>query len=350
MSSVINALHSDKRLNCNEVAKVSPYKVNTMHPNLKQRLGTAKRGGFGAQNNPYSRPATSKKQSKKSSLPIKTWGVIFKDLDPIPTDPTIDPPPKTCYNCWQKGHSQRTCPRPKVGRFCNNCGRRNVEINTCPRCKRRNAEYLSEFRKTGKTLQNTLIQRFDGDEAPDDVEQYNEESEYVLRELIRQDEEARRLREQADALLLAVQPASGLHSKYDDEYDDEPVVIHTISSSSKFDRFTDARDYNRRRPVKTISSSNGSSSRRSPSPPPPPSFGGGASSRRLAMQSGRLDDERESSPTPAIVGDPVKEVRLLIKSIEHLSKDTQELIIRQVMAERREKLKAEQGRDEEAFL
>ena len=64
---------------------------------------------------------------------MKTCGIMFGELLPIPTDPALDPPPKACYNCWQMGHSCVRCPRPSTV-FCHNCGRRGADLTVCPQC------------------------------------------------------------------------------------------------------------------------------------------------------------------------------------------------------------------------
>ena len=67
--------------------------------------------------------------------PVRARGAQFGDLVRVPTNPTIDPPPYSCFNCWQWGHSRLRCPRPSVAMFCYNCGRRGVTLRTCPRCE-----------------------------------------------------------------------------------------------------------------------------------------------------------------------------------------------------------------------
>lgn len=62
-------------------------------------------------------------------------GMLFGDLVEVPTNPTIDPPPYSCFNCWRMGHSRHRCPRPAVATYCYNCGRRGVTLRTCPRCE-----------------------------------------------------------------------------------------------------------------------------------------------------------------------------------------------------------------------
>ena len=71
----------------------------------------------------------------RAPLAIKTRGIMFGRLVPIPTDPVVDPPPKVCYNCWQGGHPLLKCPRRATRYFCNNCGRSGVAVYACPRCR-----------------------------------------------------------------------------------------------------------------------------------------------------------------------------------------------------------------------
>ena len=68
-------------------------------------------------------------------LPVRTQGVRFGGLTPIPTDRRVDPEPHHCFNCWQRGHDALQCARPQAGQFCHNCGRRGVSMINCPRCR-----------------------------------------------------------------------------------------------------------------------------------------------------------------------------------------------------------------------
>ena len=60
--------------------------------------------------------------------------MMFGGLRAILIDPTVDPPPYHCYNCWQHGHDMPQCPRSRVREICNNCGRHGVDLHDCPRC------------------------------------------------------------------------------------------------------------------------------------------------------------------------------------------------------------------------
>ena len=69
---------------------------------------------------------------------------MFGDLVSIPINTTIDPPLGVCFNCWQDGHARKACPRPKVARYCLNCGRRGVDLYFCLRCGPAHAKYVEE--------------------------------------------------------------------------------------------------------------------------------------------------------------------------------------------------------------
>ncbi|KAL7292814.1 hypothetical protein TKK_0005409 [Trichogramma kaykai] len=79
----------------------------------------------------------------RSALPIKFRGVQFGGLTPIVTDPTLDPPPFACFNCWGEGHNKSWCREPRR-RFCSNCGRRGVDLIDCPRCKVAHNDYMTQ--------------------------------------------------------------------------------------------------------------------------------------------------------------------------------------------------------------
>ena len=66
--------------------------------------------------------------------PILVTGILFDVLVLNPTDPRIDPEPHHCYNCWQRGHSARSCLRSRCWEYCKNCGRSGVVVESCPRC------------------------------------------------------------------------------------------------------------------------------------------------------------------------------------------------------------------------
>lgn len=45
----------------------------------------------------------------KKLLPAVLSGIMFKGLDPIVTDLRVDPPMRSCFNCWQRGHRLSDC-------------------------------------------------------------------------------------------------------------------------------------------------------------------------------------------------------------------------------------------------
>ena len=98
-------------------------------------------------------------------LPIRTMGVRFGDLTPIPTDRRVDPEPFHCFNCWQRGHDALQCARPQVMPFCHNCGRRGVNMVNCPRCRaayRRRLEApprIEDHRHRSRSRQGTSRER-----------------------------------------------------------------------------------------------------------------------------------------------------------------------------------------------
>ena len=72
---------------------------------------------------------------------VRLQGIIFGGLNPVPTDPSIDPPPYHCFNCWQPDHFSGQCPRSRVRLYCRNCGRHGEDLNSCPRCGKAHAEH-----------------------------------------------------------------------------------------------------------------------------------------------------------------------------------------------------------------
>ena len=96
------------------------------------------------------RPPTAPVQPPQSTsstvYPVKTSGIKFGGLVRIPTDPALDPPPFTCFNCWGRGHPALRCPLPQQRVFCFNCGRRDVDLSQCPRCSEPHRRYIeTEF-------------------------------------------------------------------------------------------------------------------------------------------------------------------------------------------------------------
>ena len=84
---------------------------------------------------PHRGPGTEDDGTRR---PRKLRGCRFGNLRSIPSNPNLDPPPHTCFNCRRnckdgKGHKVLEC--PEVYRLhCENCGRRGVHVLECPRC------------------------------------------------------------------------------------------------------------------------------------------------------------------------------------------------------------------------
>ena len=116
-----------------------------VEPRVENRVGT--RGGRS-----QSRGSLGSRERREIPPHIKTRGIMFGGLLPVPIDPALDPPLKACYNCWQEGHSCVRCPRP-AGVFCHNCGRRGADLTVCPRCCVAHRAYLKErFGREGPRL------------------------------------------------------------------------------------------------------------------------------------------------------------------------------------------------------
>ena len=72
-------------------------------------------------------------------------GSQFGGLKPIPRHPQLDPLPKHCFRCWQKGNQHNHCPfksNLEGLTFCFNCGRRFRTLQTCERCSEAHEEHL----------------------------------------------------------------------------------------------------------------------------------------------------------------------------------------------------------------
>ncbi|XP_031777960.1 vicilin Car i 2.0101-like [Nasonia vitripennis] len=83
----------------------------------------------------------------RSQFPIKRRGTWAGDLQPVPNNPLIDPPPFACFNCWQEGHCVKQGPRPVTRSYCRNCGRNGVDERTCPRCSQLYEAHQAELRE-----------------------------------------------------------------------------------------------------------------------------------------------------------------------------------------------------------
>ena len=64
---------------------------------------------------------------------IKTRGILFGNLNPVPYDDDVDPPSRACFNCWKKTHTRKNCPYDEEV-VCHNCGMWGVLMSNCPRC------------------------------------------------------------------------------------------------------------------------------------------------------------------------------------------------------------------------
>lgn len=104
-------------------------------------------------------------QDSYEALPRKTTGTLFNDLESIPTDPTIDPPPRACYNCWRKGHNRSKCPKPITESHCENCGRKFETIATCPRCAKGYRKFLLNQAKGKSYKKESSLIRDEGEEV-----------------------------------------------------------------------------------------------------------------------------------------------------------------------------------------
>lgn len=91
----------------------------------------------------------------REALPRKTTGVMFNDIKSIPTDPTVDPPPRVCQNCWRKGHYRSKCPKKVTEASCENCGRKFHTVATCPRCAEGYRRFLLNDKKGNQNYQST---------------------------------------------------------------------------------------------------------------------------------------------------------------------------------------------------
>ena len=97
---------------------------------------------------PYQRRDSAGDASVRSAhrpeLPQRTKGDMFGDLVSIPINTTIDPLLGACFKYWQDGHTRKVCPRPKVARYCLNCGRRGMDLYSRLRCGPAYARYVAK--------------------------------------------------------------------------------------------------------------------------------------------------------------------------------------------------------------
>ena len=88
-------------------------------------------------------------------------GAQFGELNRIPQDPRIDPPPRKCFRCWEGNHSQRRCPRREdiPDNFCYNCGRQGRSMVTCERCCEAHTRHLKQAALKSSNLTSARILR-----------------------------------------------------------------------------------------------------------------------------------------------------------------------------------------------
>jgi hypothetical protein len=278
---------------------------------------------------PYTRSANSSDgQKRKRPLPIKKTGAMFGGLEPIPTDVTRDPPPRACFNCWQLGHARRNCTRPVVVRMCNNCGRRDEDLHTCPRCNRAHQRYLERLQAKER-----------GEEAgyersrPASDDEENNGADEFLRNLFYQDQEMRSL------LVIQEQMRSEECDKEMDRQKQEGYPLYQEQENGSPFHEGELNVHERvneclYREDETSLQERGQLRILPECCPRDDALG----DRRRSPSPSRLFIRR-SPTTPSsssISSDPVHEILLLAKTIAHLSPDTQDLIMRQVMAERKE--------------
>ncbi|XP_058802880.1 uncharacterized protein LOC131670904 [Phymastichus coffea] len=300
---------------------------------------------------PYNRPVTAlstaangviKRKKNKNNiirsgrgnkLPIKTFGIMFGGLTPIPTNPTIDPPPRVCYNCWQPGHARKNCPRPFRAKICNNCGRRDEDLTTCPRCRLAHMRYLAHL-KGEKVNQNDLDQLFPKSHHFEREGVYHEDKpldygvDETLREMIEQDDRDRELGDYYDEHGRE-EPYSAPQIKYVERLE---YIKNPVSRYQQNREYEDEETLRRREDC-------GYENRE------------GSYEETRERENFPRHRDRESSEdrsierfrhtgnlsNPDLDSDPVQEVLQLAKSISHLSPETQDMIMKQVMAERKEK-------------
>lgn len=76
--------------------------------------------------------------------PVRTRGVMFGGILPLPRDPILDPPPGACFRCREHGHTHHDCPKPPGDQYCFNCGRSFATLWTCVRCSSAHLKWLAE--------------------------------------------------------------------------------------------------------------------------------------------------------------------------------------------------------------
>ena len=68
---------------------------------------------------------------------VRLRGAQFGGLNPVRQDPSIDPPPRKCFRCWEGEHKQFNCPKKHTipDHFCYNCGRKWRRVDNCEHCR-----------------------------------------------------------------------------------------------------------------------------------------------------------------------------------------------------------------------
>ena len=108
----------------------------------------------------YPIAALGKQEITKRPLEKLAWsrGMLFGGIRLIPRDPSVDPPMHSCFNCWERGHRRRDCPKATGAVYCFNCGRRGLKAIECQRCSEAYRIYdakrrsLSDSKRYSKNL------------------------------------------------------------------------------------------------------------------------------------------------------------------------------------------------------
>lgn len=327
--------------------------------------------GYKPRPKPYVRPSSNKEDGiitakHRKPLAIKRTGVLFDGLELIPTDPAIDPPPRNCFNCWEPGHKRTNCHKSTMGRFCNNCGRKNEDLNTCPRCKfaHKNWQETLQAKERGENKKIFIK------EEDDEIEELNDPDD-ILQELIYQEQKTREFLERKqrkkrerrntiddflneneyynDVGKYVEETETSDHDRtHDFEIDlreqllemekkrDEQRIPKQQERYLSFNVFKEKKSYRNGKefvPSSSIYIKNRDREYRSKSPEP-------TKVESNNVQKAMADASSVSN------SDPVQDIMLLAKTISHLSSETQDLIMRQVIAERQEQTKRKAENEE----
>ena len=107
----------------------------------------------------WNEPAPKRREPAAGPPSTKCRGIMFGYLAPVPTDPTVDPPPFACFNCWRWGHQMTTYPEPRQAMFCHNCGRREVDLSVCPRYAEVHGEFVRRPYAHERAIERELDER-----------------------------------------------------------------------------------------------------------------------------------------------------------------------------------------------